>query len=390
MWKWDQGRLDYFQFDNLKRIARFAVSNDLRAQDHEALVAAVGLPFSPVTKGYKPWRNYARTFKSMGLVFQQGDVAMPTVVAHRLAEDGVTTTDEYFHFLAEFTSSPSPALKGWDGGTKLRYPLLFALKYLLARAAMALTETTISGIVAAYGSDGFTGEESAEEFEQLVMLSPVAAHADRQAAESIRVLAQISYLSLDKNVVFVSLSRDDARDVFEQLSPISGDPTDDGDTEIKRRTDQFESATSEFELEYLTSAISDVEDAGFSSETTFVEGKKARKTHLVIERNGKIRSKFFEANPSPVCDFCDIDTRTSYPWTPRILDVHHLLPLCSGARTSKQGTRLDDLVPVCPTCHRGVHRYYDHWLKKAGNKDFADAEQAKLVYVEAKNRFRAV
>ena len=61
MWSWDQGRLDYFQFDNLKKIARFALKHDLRAQEHDALVDAVGLPFSPKHEAYKPWRNYART-----------------------------------------------------------------------------------------------------------------------------------------------------------------------------------------------------------------------------------------------------------------------------------------------------------------------------------------
>lgn len=50
MWSWDQGRLDYFQFDNLKKIARFALSHDLRAQDHDALVSAVGLPFSGMSR----------------------------------------------------------------------------------------------------------------------------------------------------------------------------------------------------------------------------------------------------------------------------------------------------------------------------------------------------
>ncbi|MEN9894700.1 MAG: hypothetical protein RIR97_552, partial [Pseudomonadota bacterium] len=126
MWNWDQGRLDYFQFDNLKKIARYALTNDLRAEEHDALAAAVGLPFSPKKESYKPWRNYARTFKSMGLVFQSGSVAKPTVIAKLLADDGSITTDEYFHFLAEYTSSPSPALQGWDNTVILRYPLLFA------------------------------------------------------------------------------------------------------------------------------------------------------------------------------------------------------------------------------------------------------------------------
>ncbi|UWP96530.1 HNH endonuclease [Aliiroseovarius crassostreae] len=389
MWSWDQGRLDYFQFDNLKKIARFALKRDLRSEDHDALVGAVGLPFSPKQAAYKPWRNYARTFKSMGLVYQSGDVANPTVLATLLADDGSITTDEYFHFLAEYTSSPSPALKGWDNSANLRYPLIFALKFLLSKAAKGLEQTTLSEIGSAYDASGFTGEEDASAFEALVVSTTDTGKIPRQPAESLRVLAQISYLSLSGNVIFVSLSRDDARDIFDQLSPLPGTPLADGNEEIKRRTDQFVAATAEFELDYVSSAISDVEDAGFSSTTSFAEGAKTRKTHLVIERNGKIREAFFKANPSAVCDFCGMDTGGSYPWTNRILDVHHLLPLCSGARTSKQGTLLDDLVAVCPTCHRGVHRYYDQWLKDQGQKDFVDANQAKAVYEKAKEEYEA-
>ena len=222
MWNWDQGRLDYFQFDNLKKIARFALTHDLRAQEHDALVAAVSLPFSPKQVAYKPWRNYARTFKSMGLVYQDGDVAKPTVIAKLLADDGSITTDEYFHFLAEFTSSPSPALRGWDKDASFRYPLLFALKFLLARAAKGIDQTTLSEIGSAYDSSAFTGEEDANEFEALVMVAKDNGSIPRQPAESLRVLAQISYLSLLGNSIFVSLSRDDARKVFNQLTPLPG------------------------------------------------------------------------------------------------------------------------------------------------------------------------
>ena len=127
-------------------------------------------------------------------------------------------------------------------------------------------------------------------------------------------------------------------------------------------------------------------DVGFSAETTFSEGAKSRKTHLVIERNSKIRSEFFKKYNVSICDFCNLDTAEAYPWTPRVLDIHHLLPLCSGARTSVKGTMLDDLVAVCPTCHRAIHRYYDTWLKTEVQKDFVDAAQAKNVYHKAKGQ----
>lgn len=395
MWNWDQGRLDYFQFDNLKKIARYALTHDLRLTDRAALVAATGLPFLPDDGSYPPWRNYSRVFRLSMICAESGKGSAPTPLATLLASDGGITTDEYFHFLAEATTDPSPALTGWDHSTSLRYPLLFSLKFMLARAAIGVTTSDISEIIAAYNVSGFTGDEDQTDFINLINAGHDTPAGDRtsagyrQSAESIQVIAQISYLSLDRRRVTVSLSNEDALNLFEQLSPITGQPLTSGADEVFRLTALFQAATSVLELDYATTAVSDVEDSGFSASTTFAEGAKSRKTHLVIERNGKIREAFFKANPSAVCDFCGSDTSVSYPWTNRILDVHHLLPLCSGARTSKQGTLLDDLVAVCPTCHRGVHRYYDRWLKGLGQKDFLDADQAKLVYNQAKQNYGA-
>ncbi len=390
MWSWDQGRLDYFQFDNLKKIARYALQNDLRLTNRKSLVSATGLPFLPDNDQYPPWRNYSRVFGLSLICAKNGTGSLPTKVAQALAADGVTTTDEYFHFLCEATTDPSPVLQGWDSNAIRRYPLLFALKYILARAATGQDTTGISEVVAAYGASGFVGNENQSDFINLISVGHDTKSVNRQAAESIQVISQISYLSLDRRNVTVSLTLDDASNLFEQLAPIAGTPKTNGAEEVFRITELYTAAVDQLELEYASTAVSDIEEAGFSALTTFSEGSKTRKTHVVIERNGKIRAEFFKANPTAVCDFCATDTRKSYPWTPRILDVHHLLPLCSGARTSKTGTILEDLVAVCPTCHRGVHRYYDRWLKEAGQKDFLDADQAKMVYQRAKNEYRAL
>ena len=62
MWHWDQGRLEYYQFDALRRIASYVTRNDFRLATREQLVEATGLPFSaPIT--YLPWRNYSRVLK---------------------------------------------------------------------------------------------------------------------------------------------------------------------------------------------------------------------------------------------------------------------------------------------------------------------------------------
>jgi hypothetical protein len=130
MWHWDQGRLEYFQFDNLRKIAQFAINNDLKHASQDALQSSTGLTFAaPHT--HSPWRNYSRILRLMLLVHVQSDRAVPTVVSEMLADPGKITCDEYLHFLASVFTDPSPALQGWNSGITPRSPLLFALKYLL-------------------------------------------------------------------------------------------------------------------------------------------------------------------------------------------------------------------------------------------------------------------
>ncbi|NRQ11706.1 hypothetical protein [Aliiroseovarius sp. xm-v-208] len=168
MWSWDQGRLDYFQFENLKKIAEFALSNDLRLTDRKTLVASTGLPFLPDNDQYPPWRNYSRVFGLSLICSKKGTGSRPTKVAQALAADGATTTDEYFHFLCEASTDPSPVLQGWDHTAIRRYPLLFSLKFLLARAALGMETTSISEVVASYGASGFTGDEDQVAFDALI------------------------------------------------------------------------------------------------------------------------------------------------------------------------------------------------------------------------------
>ena len=80
-WRWDQGRLDYFLYENILRIARALVRLDgvpLNTREdllREPLMQGVELPFAP--SHYKVWRNYARVFACSMLATQ---------VNHRLAD----------------------------------------------------------------------------------------------------------------------------------------------------------------------------------------------------------------------------------------------------------------------------------------------------------------
>ena len=383
MWRFDQGRIEYFQFDELRKIAKYAVEHDLRASKRKPLVEATGLPFYPATSDYPPWRNYSRVFRTAMLVANINGMAKPTKVANLLANDGSVTSDDYFHFLAQTFSDPHPSFQEWSPTKNPRFPLLFAIKFLLARAVVGKPVVAYPEIVGAYVKSDFTGDEDQTAFLNLAANAWTYSEEHRQARESIQIISQISYLSATSTDVTVSIDVDDARDVFDGLAPVLGNQEADSEREIMRLAKLFEGAVANLDLGFSKTVLDEVVEAGFA------EGTRVERTHVVLERNAAVRSAFFAQRPTSSCDFCNRNTATEYPWTDLVLDIHHVLPLCSGTRSSGKGTLLGDLVAVCPTCHRAVHRYYAKWLKKSGQRDFMDAQEARAVYNAAKNNRRA-
>lgn len=388
MWHWDQGRLEYFQFDVLRRAAQFCLHNDLSQASRGELQAAIGLSFDP--PHYSPWRNYARVFKSMFLVAGTNAGAVATPVAAILAVPGQVTCDEYFHFVAQASTEPSPALSSYNFLAEPRYPLLFCLKFLLTKAACKISVPTgYDELIGAYHISGFRGDEGQTEFLTLMGRKPEFAAAGkscpealrRQARESLRVISQISYLHIQKALIYISLDSDDALDAFNELSPIGGGRQSNANAEIDRRAAFFKEGSNLDFFDYPRTVVSEVVQAGFD------EGGKVEKTHLIIERNAQLRQEYFRRFDPRICDVCQTDTRRTYPWTKAVIDLHHKLPLSSGTRVERDGTVLSDLVPVCPTCHRAVHRFYGVWLRENGQRDFLSADQAHLVYDTVKQKF---
>ena len=231
MWKWDQGRMEYFQFDELRNVASFSVNYDLKRSAPDFIRSQTGLPFA-APETHSPWRNYSRIYKLCLIVAEnESGNAIPTDVATILGNAGKVTCDEYMHFLAEATTDPSPALVGWrtlSTEQTLRSPLCFALKYVLAKLA-ALDEdvTTINEIIGAYRQSGFTGVENDVNFRSLMgnrgeYANAIVGSTIRQARESIKFLTQISYLHNANNEIVVTLDQKDASEIFQSLNPISG------------------------------------------------------------------------------------------------------------------------------------------------------------------------
>ncbi|MCF8244698.1 MAG: HNH endonuclease [Saprospiraceae bacterium] len=116
----------------------------------------------------------------------------------------------------------------------------------------------------------------------------------------------------------------------------------------------------------------------------FTEGKRSRVTHLKIERSPLLRKIYFERNPVVQCNMCELLPQVMYPWTDNILEIHHLLPLSSGIAVTLSGTSLEDIVSLCPNCHRSVHVFYKSWLEQMQVNDFKSKHEAREIYLEAK------
>ena len=247
MWRWDQGRMAYFQYDVLRAIPLFAINNDLRNTPGDIIRAATGFDFPPIHN--TPWRNYARVFKLCLIASEAGDQAIPTDVAILLAQPGTITCDEYLHFLAEATTDPSPALSDWNSLGSIRHPLCFALKYILAKTAvLGEHQTTINEIIGAYMQSGFNGDENDISFIGLIQnkgnyinaAGQLSVDRLRQSRESIKFLCQISYLHSTGNKVIVTLNQEDAATIFQEIIPVQGPRRADGNEEIRRVTALFQ------------------------------------------------------------------------------------------------------------------------------------------------------
>lgn len=121
----------------------------------------------------------------------------------------------------------------------------------------------------------------------------------------------------------------------------------------------------------------------------FTEGKKIRITHLKTERSTKLREFYFESTKFPhVCNMCSVDTISRYPWTNRLIEVHHLLPLSSPVRVENGTTSIKDVVGLCPSCHRATHKFYTFWLKNNDIKDFRSYSEARDAYQIVKSEIK--
>jgi hypothetical protein len=136
-WHWDQGRLVYFQFENLKAIAHCLkrlenISINQKNFDplRGELESWTGLPFAP--QSYTVWRNYKRVFECSFLATNIDNRLTVTDFCDRIVNDGIDV-DEFLSLFIPRFRFPFAAFTDYNKSENLVYPFCALLKFLLSR-----------------------------------------------------------------------------------------------------------------------------------------------------------------------------------------------------------------------------------------------------------------
>jgi hypothetical protein len=389
VWRWDQGRLAYFNYDNIRRIAPVLVELnglDLSLRDplRGLLDSRTGLPFA-VPETHTIWRNYGRIFKCELLATGVDRHLVVTDLCRRVAVDGEDAwdVDDYMAFMIPRFYYPSPALQGYDTTTPQVFPFCVLIRYLLAQHLRGNeAHISLEQVFSLLINNECLGFEADDYYLNLKQRGSEPQDDGRQVRELLNFISQCSFLKWYNNTLYLDVLPGD----YEALTklreictpqPKQRNPNANGEILALGTLTGMESP---FNVSVIRELPFDI---------TFTEGKRVRVTHLRAERSPKLRKLFFDSLPPPVlCDMCMSDLIYRYPWTVNLLEVHHLLPLASVIAFEGIETSFTDLVPLCPNCHRSVHVYYLTWLKDRSLEDFSTAVDAKNAYQTAKSLIR--
>jgi len=388
-WRWDQGRNQYFLFDNIQKIATVLTDLDgasLSTGDSDPLriplEAQTGLVFKP--DHYKVWRNHGRIFGCCMLAAKVNDRLTITDLCRGLSSvgDDKIDVDSYQSIVIPRFSYPYPAFDNYNLSTPQVFPFCASLKLLLYGShSLADSSIGVDDVAGRLIGNNLTGLEEEQVYRNLHD-SGVRLEGDsrRQAREMLKFLSQSSFLKWKNQRLYLDIIPGDteSKEALEFLAnPLVGTRLSDPDLEIVR-------LGSNLPMEYdRTISVTRRQPA----DVVFTEGKRLRMTHLRTERSPYIRTALFSSLTQPyVCDVCSRDMRQIYPWTENILEVHHLLPLSSAIQVGERSTSLDDVVPACPNCHRSVHIFYKKYLNSRNQSDFFNKAESISVYQEAKSR----
>lgn len=386
-WRFDQGRLEYFQIDEIRKIAVALAQADgidkpgSAATDglRKILSLHSGLPFLPTD--YTVWRNYGRVFKCMMLAAEIGNKIVATDLCRAIAADpaGFDGDDYLAHFARRFYY-PSPIFVGYKVTGPQVFPVAAVVKFLISEYLVRGKDyVTLDEIAQYLVANNVTGKEDLTYFASLPKGPNLSADAEiRQLRELVKVISQFSFLKWDNPSLYLEVKdKAELYAIEKALDPVLDRREPDQNREVLKLGSGFAAGT----VGQVTAGLVE------SMEREFTEGKKVRVYHLRTERSTKLKEIYFsEAKTPEVCRMCAMDTAKRYPWSPHVIELHHLLPLASPVRVEGDKTSVKDLVGLCPTCHRATHRYYASWFKAQGISDFRNYAEAKGVYREAQSK----
>jgi hypothetical protein len=381
LWRFDQGRLAYFQFDEIKRIAialtkidgipKPSIDNDIL---REVLSNFSQRPFAPAN--YTVWRNYKRVFGCLLLATDiAGRISCTDLCKILAADHGDIDIDDYLRHFAINFYYPSPIFEGYNNNDQQVFPVIAIIKFLLSeyllKGNITITTDDIANYLIANDATGL------EQLDYYAKLKPNKFQGDfRQPRELIRFISQFSFLKWSNPNLYLEVTnKEEALQIIKLLEPQLTVRQPDAGAELLKLGSNFQGTA----LGNLTISQINVID------TEFTEGSKVRVTHLRTERSAKLKDFYFANTEYPhICDMCSMDTAKRYPWADRIIELHHLLPLSSPVKVEIGKTSIKDIAGVCPSCHRATHKFYSRWLKVNGLKDFQNDDEARHVYAEAK------
>lgn len=386
-WRWDQGRNQYFLFENIQKIASVLTTLDgasLSARDPDPLrmplETATGLVFKP--PHYKVWRNHGRIFGCCMLAAKVHDQLKVTDVCRGLSSgsDDKLDMDSYLSIVIPRFSYPYPAFDNYNLNTPQVFPFCASLKLLLYGShSLADSNIGVDDVAGKIIGNSLTGCEGEQAYRSLNDSGlRLDGNHKRQLREMLKFLSQSSFLKWKNQRLYLDILPGDteSKDALEFLAnPLVTTRIADPELEILRRGEDVPTAH-----DHIISVT-----RRQPADVVFTEGKRLRVTHLRTERSPLLRTALFSQLPKPyVCDICGRNMRNIYPWTENILEVHHLRPLSSAIQVGERNTSLDDVVPACPNCHRSVHIYYKRYLNSRNQNDFVDKAESISVYRAAK------
>jgi len=342
-----------------------------------SLTDDTGMPFAPTH--YTVLRNYKRVFECafLATVFDRHLIISDFCRELAKSDSEFNNVDDYLLSYINRFRFPFPAFDGYDASAGSVYPFCAILKFLIALSQRGQeTSVTLDEIFRFVVANNCTGYEDLEYYAKLASQSINYSEAEkRQLREMIIFVSQLSVLKVYNGKLWLDITNQNAIDelVSRFLAPTGDSPKADRFDEFMALTkipDKIVLPT----VEVFSSDIADIE---------FIEGKRKRVEHFRVDRSPLLRKYYRQTNSRPICNMCQMDVSAKYPWTDYMLDIHHLLPLASSIAITTKGTSLQDIVGLCPTCHRSIHIYYTKWLRKSGQDDFRSRTEAMDVYLSA-------